>query len=167
LGARLVRLFDVRGRINRARYWRIIVIAAGMLAMLLVAFWVYALSIPGAYENGGPTPFPRDPAGIAGALLWFALIALALAASLAATVRRLHDRNMAWWWILVLGLLPDLLYGAAEYFEENTIDASALAIYALRIAAIAIGLWWFAELFCLPGTAGDNRFGPDPLGRST
>jgi len=148
---------------NRARYWRISVTVAVALAMLLIALWVYALSIPGAYENGGPTPFPGDPAGIAAALLWFALLALAFATGLTATVRRLHDRNMTGWWILVFVLLPDLLYGGAEYLADNAVSVNALATYVLRIAAIATGLWAFVELLCLRGTPGSNRFGPDPL----
>jgi len=39
---------------------------------LFLAFYAYALSFPGAYENGGPTPWPSDPLGIAGAVAWFA-----------------------------------------------------------------------------------------------
>jgi uncharacterized membrane protein YhaH (DUF805 family) len=127
--------------------------------------WVYALSIPGAYENGGPTPFPADPAGIAGALLWFALLALALAAGFAATIRRLHDRNMAWWWAVAFVIVPNLLYGGAQYLTDTIVDVNAGVTYAMRIASIAISLWAFVELGCLPGTAGGNRFGPDPLRR--
>jgi uncharacterized membrane protein YhaH (DUF805 family) len=165
LGAKLVALFDVRGRINRARYWRTIVTVVVVLAMLLIAFWVYALSIPGAYENGGPTPFPHDPLGIAGAVLWFAVLALALAAGFAATIRRLHDRNMSWWWILILVIVPDLLYGGAQYLTDAIVDMNAGVAYAMRIAAIGLSLWAIVELGFLPGTAGSNRFGPDPLRR--
>jgi uncharacterized membrane protein YhaH (DUF805 family) len=164
LGARFVSLFDVRGRINRARYWRIAVAVAVVLAVLLAALWVYALSIPGAYENGGPTPFPGDPAGIAGAVLWFALLALALIAGVAATIRRLHDRNKTGWWILILVVAPDLLTAVAEYLAENAL--SDIVAYVLRIAAMAIGVWAFVELFCLRGTAGPNRFGDDPLAQA-
>jgi uncharacterized membrane protein YhaH (DUF805 family) len=153
LGAKLVALFDVRGRINRARYWRAIVTVVVVLAMLLIAFWVYALSIPGAYENGGPTPFPRDPLGIAGALLWFALLALGLAAGFTATIRRLHDRNMAWWWILILVIVPNILYGGAQYLTDAIIDMNVGVTYAMRIAAIALSLWAVIELGFLPGAA--------------
>ena len=39
-----------------------------------------------------------------------------------------------------------------------------LAGLALGIAcATLIFLWVFIELYCLRGTTGDNRFGPDPL----
>jgi uncharacterized membrane protein YhaH (DUF805 family) len=166
LGAKLAGLLDLRGRTSRARYWGTIIAVVVLLALLLVALWAYALSIPGVYENGGPTPFPGDPPGIAGALLWFALLALALAAGLAATIRRLHDRDMAWWWILILVFVPDLLAGGAQYLAEGAIDVSATITYMMRIAAITISLWAFVELYCLRGTVGPNRFGPDPLERA-
>ena len=59
--------------------------------------------------------------------------------SLAVTIRRLHDRNMSGWWYLgfvLLGQIP--IVGAV-------ISLATLVIY------------------CLKGTPGDNRFGPDPL----
>ena len=36
---------------------------------------------------------------------------------------------------------------------------------ALLVSAIGLGLsvWGFIEMFCLRGTQGPNRFGPDPL----
>ena len=59
--------------------------------------------------------------------------------SIAGGVRRLHDRNMSGWWYLgfiVLGFVPVVGF---------------LASLAMLV------------LFCLKGTDGDNRFGPDPL----
>jgi uncharacterized membrane protein YhaH (DUF805 family) len=44
-----------------------------------------------------------------------------------------------------------------EYFHH-----SPIAILLSGIASL-IGLWAFVELFCLRGTIGPNRFGPDPL----
>ena len=32
-------------------------------------------------------------------------------------------------------------------------------------AGTIISLWAFVELYCLPGTTGSNRYGPDPLAR--
>lgn len=61
---------------------------------------------------------------------------LILLPSLTVAIRRLHDRDMSGWWLLLF-LVP--LLGA--------------------IALVVI--------FALPGTAGRNRFGPDPLGFSS
>ena len=59
--------------------------------------------------------------------------------SIAVAVRRLHDRNMSGWWYL------------------GFIVLSAIPFVGV-IASIAMLL-----IFCLKGTDGDNRFGPDPL----
>jgi uncharacterized membrane protein YhaH (DUF805 family) len=87
-----------------------------------------------------------------------------LAAGFTATIRRLHDRNMAWWWILILVIVPNILYGGAQYLDA-IIDMNVGVTYAMRIAAIALSLWATIELGFLPGAAGNNRFGPDPLRR--
>jgi uncharacterized membrane protein YhaH (DUF805 family) len=58
---------------------------------------------------------------------------------IAVAVRRLHDRNMSGWWYLgfiALSMIPFVGF----------------------IASIAM-----LVIFCLKGTDGDNRFGPDPL----
>ena len=59
--------------------------------------------------------------------------------SIAVGVRRLHDRNMSGWWylgLIVLSFVPFVGF----------------------LASIAM-----LVIFCLKGTDGDNRFGPDPL----
>jgi len=57
--------------------------------------------------------------------------------NLALGFRRLHDRNKSAWWLL-LALIP-------------------------FIGALILFIW----MYCLRGTVGDNRFGPDPLGGKT
>lgn len=59
--------------------------------------------------------------------------------SIAVAVRRLHDRNMSGWWYL------------------GFIALSFIPFVGL-VASIAM-----LVIFCLKGTDGDNRFGPDPL----
>ncbi|HLY05954.1 MAG TPA: DUF805 domain-containing protein [Rhizomicrobium sp.] len=155
-------LFSFRGRTARGRFWLYNAIAVPLLALLVVAFWAYALSIPGAYENGGPTPFPSGPLGMAGAVLFFALLTVILVAGTAITVRRLHDRNKPWWWILVFLCAPDALLTLAQVLDEiGTANASLLFI--LQVGALALGVWGCIELGFLRGSAGANRFGPDPL----
>ena len=155
-------LFSFRGRSARGRFWLYNAIAVPLLALLVVAFWVYALSIPGAYENGGPTPFPSDSLGIAGAVLFFALLAVILFSGTAITVRRLHDRDKAWWWILVFFCAPDIFLTLAQVLDE-TGTATASLLFILQFAALALGVWGAIELGVLRGTTGANRYGPDPL----
>lgn len=128
----------------------------------MTAFFVYALSIPGAYENGGPTPFPRDPLGIAGAVFWIALTAAVYAAAFTMAIKRLHDRNRAWWWAGVFVIAPNVVYGFGQYL--TTTDMAGAVSYLVHILAIALAIWGFVELACLRGTRGVNRYGPDPAG---
>jgi len=62
------------------------------------------------------------------------IVALALLyPSINLGIKRFHDRDKSGWWVLIL-LVP--IIGA---------------------------VWYFIEAGCLPGTAGPNRFGRDPL----
>ena len=56
---------------------------------------------------------------------------------IAVSVKRLHDRNRSGWFYLLI-LIP-----------------------------IAGPIWYLIDVGCLGGTAGANRFGPDPLGRES
>ena len=48
-------------------------------------------------------------------------------------IKRFHDRNKSGWWILI------------------------------QLVPLIGPIWYFVDVFCLRGTVGDNRFGPDPL----
>lgn len=79
----------------------------------------------------------------------------------AVSVKRLHDRDLSAWWLSIFWLLPLMLLFAGSFVvagssHDRTIDLSA-------IVAFGISGWSFIEFFCLRGTVGDNRFGPDPL----
>jgi uncharacterized membrane protein YhaH (DUF805 family) len=67
-------------------------------------------------------------------ILIFGYIAFCIWSGICIGVKRYHDRNKSGWWLLIQ-LVP--LIGAT---------------------------WYFIEAGCLRGTAGPNRFGPDPLG---
>ena len=105
---------------------------------------------------------PGDPLGIVGAILFFALLAAALLAGAALTVKRLHDRDKAWWWILIFVVAPDALLGLAQVLEGSE-AANESASFAIQFAALALAAWGSVELGFLRGTIGANRYGPDPL----
>jgi uncharacterized membrane protein YhaH (DUF805 family) len=152
-----VPLLSLQGRTGRARYLAVVAGFAAALAVLMATFWLYALSVPGEYENGGPTPFPKGPLGIAGAVLWFALMALSFWTLGTATVRRLHDRDKSGWWIFLVLVGPNFVYGLGDYLAATGIDMPPLA-FALRIAGLSGFLYGAVELLLLPGTPGRNRY---------
>ncbi len=139
-------LFSFKGRINRAKYWLVIVvISAIFVAFVLIAAAAQSWAL-----------------GVLAGLLFIPT----LASSLAITVKRLHDREKSAWWLLVFYLMPSLLEGMGKGVEETAVGedwASLLPALVLFIAAIVLSIWAFVELGCLRGTVGGNRYGPDPL----
>lgn len=114
------------GRINRAKYWRIKI---GLFFVnVFFHLWV-ALQF-------GHSRLHRPPTETGEWILIGGVIAVSLVTlwvSIAADVRRYHDRDKSGWWVFIV-LVP--VVGAA---------------------------WLFVECGFLLGTVGPNRFGPDPL----
>lgn len=143
-------LFSFQGRINRARYWSVLLIYLAILIVCLVLAFV-------GFGVSSATPS-------ASALVSYLLIAifaiaglLAMWSSIAASIKRLHDRDQSGWWMLVfwgVGTIVSLLQETAAMPSSKVI---------LGIGSFAVTVWIIVELGCLRGTQGPNRFGPDPL----
>jgi len=152
------RYADFSGRSQRMEFWMF------QLLSLIVSIVLYGLMlagggldlIMGAAAVDASVAEPQLSEVSFGPLFWIGLVLLCLWAlgsivpSLAVTVRRLHDRDMSGWYVLgfigvvlVLSLIPVL---------------GALVTLALEIGWIV--------LLALPGTAGPNKYGPDPLGQA-
>jgi uncharacterized membrane protein YhaH (DUF805 family) len=155
-----------RGRASRLQFWVAVAIVVPALMALMLVFFVYAISIPGAYENGGPTPLPKGPLGLSITAVWLLAIAALLLYFLAAAVRRLHDLNKAWWWIFVFLIVPDLMFDYGRYLVDSSMGAVGQMPFILFLyPAMALWFWGLVELGFLRGAAGQNRFGPDPLAK--
>ncbi|KHL24485.1 membrane protein [Croceibacterium mercuriale] len=125
------------GRARRMEFWSFALLITIVNTVLLGIMFA---STPGLFD----TATPEDPFAMYGAmfsgvgvliLLWFLATFIP---SIAVSVRRLHDRNMSGWWYL------------------GFVVASLIPFVGL-IASIAMLVIMF-----LPGTPGENRFGPDP-----
>ena len=155
---------DFSSRASRLQFWVAVAIVAPALMALMLTFFVYALSIPGAYENGGPTPSPKGPLGLSITVVWLIAIAALLLYFLAAAVRRLHDLGKAWWWIFIFLIVPDLMFDYGRYLVDSSMGATGQMPFILLLyPAMALWFWGFVELGFFHGTSGANRFGPDPL----
>ena len=75
--------------------------------------------------------------------------------NLAVTVRRLHDRNLRGWWLLA----P---IAASLMGQPQQTSTTALITGMLMLSMCLC----FLVILALPGSTGDNRFGPDPLGQT-
>ncbi|MCB5174000.1 DUF805 domain-containing protein [Microvirga lenta] len=133
--------FSFRGRINRARYWFAMLVLTGIVAVLGVSI--------GYLDDGrGWTDY---------AVL--ALVFLVVVYSgFAVSAKRLHDRDKSGWLLLYL-LAPALILAPAEAMQNR------LIVLAGTLFSWAVSIWFLIELGILPGSAGPNRFGEDPLAR--
>jgi uncharacterized membrane protein YhaH (DUF805 family) len=142
-------MFGASGRINRAKYWRslLIYMVAGLFA--------------------GVIPFTA--AGIA-APLFIIMVVIVLIPWLlwgfSITTERLHDRDKSAWWLVVFYLVPGVLgqLAKAAWFAGA---AGTVLYYVLALAGFALTIWGFVEIGFLRGTAGSNTHGPDPLLQAT
>jgi len=69
--------------------------------------------------------------------LGLAYLAFGIWSGICVGIKRYHDRDKSGWWLLI------------------------------QLVPVIGSVWYFVESFCLSGTPGPNRFGPDPLGRET
>jgi uncharacterized membrane protein YhaH (DUF805 family) len=140
--------FSFTGRINRAKYW----------AAVVVFIFVWMISFAIAYI-GEETPALH--------LLGFIIDVTLLIAGLAVGAKRLHDRDKSAWWLLVFYIVPGVLHaiGSRMFFYGIGAESAGGVIGGVVFYALGLGvlIWTIVELGFLPGTAGPNRFGPDPL----
>jgi uncharacterized membrane protein YhaH (DUF805 family) len=138
-------LFGASGRINRAKYWRSVLIYIGAGLMTAVILFTAA--------------------GIAAPLFVIAIVVVLLPWLLwgfSFTTERLRDRDKSAWWLVVFYVLPGALVQLAKLgWPVGT--TGAVMQTSLALAAFALTIWGFVEIGCLRGTAGANSYGPDPL----
>jgi len=166
-------LFSFQGRINRAKIWLFILIAiiVGIVYGILFGTLIGISGLTAASYSAGRL------ASAGGALLFMLVLGCVVyialfVASLAVTTKRLHDRNKSAIWLLVFIVVPLVInvYVFATMISSSGLDPQQMAAAAanpmllvLRLVAGVLSLWGFVELYCLRGTVGDNRYGPDPL----
>jgi uncharacterized membrane protein YhaH (DUF805 family) len=90
-------------------------------------------------------------------LVGFPLLVIGVWLFAATLIKRLHDRGKSGWWVAPFFIAPGLL----DKFSDR-LDNPPLALLVSALS-FGLGVWCFVELFCLRGTKGLNRFGPDPL----
>jgi uncharacterized membrane protein YhaH (DUF805 family) len=142
-------LFSFTGRLNRARFWLATIVLC-MVSLILA-----------------PIPILFSALIATSSLFLSALVLVSFAnlsvlfAGLAIAIKRLHDRDKSAWWLLLFYLVPAILQTVAYYTTPGTGAVEVRVI--LGLACIFVVVWYLVELGFLRGTAGPNRYGPDPL----
>ncbi|HEX5184057.1 MAG TPA: DUF805 domain-containing protein [Allosphingosinicella sp.] len=150
----LKRYAEFSGRSRRMEYW--------MFALFQILLWLVFAIVAGAIvgaalmSSDGLRALMAAGGSVMIVLLLACLIWLALLLpALAVGVRRLHDTDRSGWWLggfLIVEFVSGFLRGSG----------SGLATVASIVAfVLAIVLLVF---FCLDGTKGPNKYGPDPKG---
>jgi uncharacterized membrane protein YhaH (DUF805 family) len=168
-------LFRFDGRINRALLWQALLIVAVLAALLgIIGQLIHLVSAEGSLKLSMKIDFdfglddlfklvdPRTYRSLASfdrtdLILKSSGLALFSWIFLATAVKRLHDRDRSGWWIVPFFVMPGLF----GQFSDLLPDSNWMLPFSLT--ASSLWLWGFVELFCIPGSPGDNRFGPDPL----
>jgi uncharacterized membrane protein YhaH (DUF805 family) len=127
-------------------------------------YWWYTLALIVAYvvisvvENMVGLSQMAGPYGLLSLLLMLATFV----PSLAVSVRRLHDTNRSGWWLLV-ALVP---YGLMAIVGIMAYSGSGLLALAAMMGVIGIiamiGAVALLVFMVLPGTPGENNYGPPP-----
>jgi uncharacterized membrane protein YhaH (DUF805 family) len=162
-------LASFQGLIGRGGYWlATLVILGSMLAALLLltliceAFGIatgpVAIDIIGISASIEPADgekavkaalFPHlATIGMTMVFAWFFV---------AASIKRLHDRNRSGWWIIPFVFATGIYSQFGDRLGESWLAA------LVGLAVLAGSIWGGVEMYGLRGTRGPNRFGPDPL----
>jgi uncharacterized membrane protein YhaH (DUF805 family) len=123
--------FSFRGRLNRAGYWRAVLIVIPLLIVVSPRVLIETMD----------TNILEIVREILRTILAFSLFGI--------LVKRLHDMDLRGWWVLVLILIAAFISATVEIFIYST--SEPIRYLAPLIAmAILLGL--------VPGTDGPNRF---------
>lgn len=148
-----------RGRIGRRTYWVSYVLPLCVISVL-------AQAIDGVVF----VPAGRDGSGRGSILAMGPTYAVTTVLSLwpwlAASVKQMHDRDRSGW--LVAGFYAFVVMSGALALlaapqRHQLSDALVVILLAAFALVFVLALWMLIEISFLRGTAGANRFGPDPL----
>ncbi|GJE53981.1 DUF805 domain-containing protein [Methylobacterium thuringiense] len=142
--ARITAWFDPRGRLSRRAYGR------RVICLLLLSAVLFCVAVALGAQGWRAGAFAAMGCIVA---LWLA--------SLAQTIRRLHDRGRTGWWLS----LPLALTALGVLPVETQADAHPVAVVTYTLATLVASLWFLSETFGRRGLPGPNRHGSDPCDR--
>jgi uncharacterized membrane protein YhaH (DUF805 family) len=168
-------LFRFDGRINRALFWQallIVLLLTGLLGLIGQAIHLLNgqrsftssltfssdFALDDLFKVVDPRAYRLLPSADRPPLILKAFgTALFLWIYLATAIKRLHDRDRSGWWIVPFFVVPGLFSQFSDLLPDSN------WVLAIVLVMQISWLWGFVEMFCLHGSLGSNRFGPDPL----
>ena len=140
------------GRYGRKKFW---LGALGLLALMIVMLIVFG-------------PMMATTGGNRGGMALIALLSIPFFLLYAKLiVHRLQDLGWSGWWFLLLGplLIPLPMWMWTEAHTQAA--ANSGSDFALEFGGYAIFFGGFILMGCVRGTNGPNKYGPDPIPKSS
>ena len=144
----LMKYADCSGRSPRPELW--------WFVLAIVIAYVVAMIVEGIVGLKGMIAGVYGPLTM---LLWLVTIV----PSISVGVRRLHDTDRSGYWILVW-IVPACLSVAVRIMYAGAGVFAMLGMMSLIGFVSLVGAVVLIVFYCLPGTPGDNRYGPNPYG---
>ena len=151
-------LFGFSGRASRFNFWM------GQVAVLVLIVVMVVIGIMAGMSMKTASS-PQQVVGSAGVVLLTIIGFLVVITwmSWAVAIKRLHDRNKSWVWMLIM-TIPSFLVmwvGLTSGLKAMTAFQSSPLFATVYLAATA---WYLIDLGFMKGTQGGNMYGPAPAG---
>ncbi len=147
------------GRASRAEFWHfaLFCLLANLGAALVIDIWLFVL-FSASEETVQLAGLGLGPAGVGVKLA----VVLPL---LSALIRRLHDVNHSGWALLgfTLAAVAGGFFGQPLLTDPPAQPAAADPYEAGALMFAVLVCLYFMFLICIRGSAGENRFGAEPM----
>lgn len=151
-------LFGFSGRATRFHFWMGQVAAIALLVVLAIAG---ALALHGL-KTATTVPDMLQSLGFMTLVLLAVLVVLTWV-SWAVAIKRLHDRNKSWVWMLIT-VIPAVMLMWVGLTQGIAALAKFQSSTMFVLFQLATTGWYLIELGFLKGTPGGNMYGPAPYG---
>ncbi|HEY0413431.1 MAG TPA: DUF805 domain-containing protein [Allosphingosinicella sp.] len=155
----LKRYAEFSGRSRRMEFW--------MFALFQFIIWCVILGLAVAMLGSALMAGSRGSVGgimaVGGSAMILVVIVVIVALALfipglAVAVRRLHDTDRSGWWVggyVILVIVSNVLQSVTGSGALSLILSLVTLVYAITLLVF----------YCLDGTKGPNKYGPDPKGQ--
>jgi len=165
-------LFGLEGRLSRAHWWRgALLVISAMLTVSILSGLLFADFLnrhPEIVQNLNNRDWLKSDDGKAVAAelgRWMLIPGLVFCVGLwmllALGVKRLHDRGLSGWLVLLV-IVPFFALGFAPGIAAQA-DLGEGVVNLAALFFLASVIWGVLQFGVLTGETGPNRYGPDPL----
>jgi uncharacterized membrane protein YhaH (DUF805 family) len=166
----LKRYAEFSGRSRRMEFWMFTLGVFILYVLLMMVAMVIGFSAIGMTASGNGNVALGGLMGMFASMgilaIVFGIVWLGLLIpTIAVAVRRLHDTDRSGWWLFIY---------VGPYLLSIVINLTAVSSNSTGLSSIGglvglvglIGALVLLVFYCLPGTPGPNKYGPDPMGGS-